>query len=92
MKADFIYGGHFQAYNELTGEIVEGFKTLQQAVDYVVDYWDTDGEIRVCIVDCDTGEILVQFSQDDEDEVPDYDDDMIECGFNPYLGTFDWDC
>ena len=94
MKANFIYSGHFQAYNSLTGEIAEGFKTLQQAIDFIVDRWDSDGPIQCHIVDCDTGEILADFTQDDEveEDFTDYDYDMMECGYNPYLGTFDWDC
>ena len=28
----------------------------------------------------------------DEEEEPDFDDDVDETGFNPYLGDYDFDC
>ena len=30
--------------------------------------------------------------EDFDDECPDYDDDDIEMGFNPYSGCYDYDC
>ena len=30
--------------------------------------------------------------EDDEDEDLDWDDDYDECGFNPYMGCYDFDC
>lgn len=32
-------------------------------------------------------------SDDDEDEDPeDWEDDVDECGYNPYMGCYDFDC
>lgn len=32
------------------------------------------------------------FVEDEEDEEPEYDDSADEVGFNPYMGSYDWDC
>lgn len=29
---------------------------------------------------------------DEDDEIFEYDDDFIECGYNPYTGCYDYDC
>ena len=29
---------------------------------------------------------------EEEDEEPEYDDSTDEVGFNPYTGSYDWDC
>jgi hypothetical protein len=29
---------------------------------------------------------------EEEDEEPEYDDSADEVGFNPYMGSYDWDC
>jgi hypothetical protein len=29
---------------------------------------------------------------EEEDEEPEYDDSVDEVGFNPYMGSYDWDC
>ena len=35
-------------------------------------------------------EILREFAEEDEDEIP--DDYADELGFNPYMGCYDFDC
>lgn len=35
-------------------------------------------------------EILREFAEEDEDEIP--DDYYDELGFNPYMGCYDFDC
>ena len=30
--------------------------------------------------------------EEEEDEEPEYDDSADEVGFNPYMGSYDWDC
>lgn len=60
-------------------------------VDAALAIWnDIEGAADFAIVDMDTGEILwnAADAQEYECEEPDYD----ECGFNPYMGCYDYDC
>lgn len=31
-------------------------------------------------------------SDEDDEDFSDYEDDVDECGFNPYMGCYDFDC
>ena len=60
-------------------------------VDMALALWDNvEGAADLAIVDMDTGEIIwnAADAQEYECEEPDYD----ECGFNPYMGCYDYDC
>ena len=52
-----------------------------------------EGAADLAVLDMETGEVLwnaadAQEYEDYEDYEPDYD----ECGFNPYMGCYDFDC
>ena len=45
------------------------------------------------IVDMNTGEVVAILEQESpEEEWYDYRDEYDECGFNPYMGCYDFDC
>ena len=47
------------------------------------------------VIDSKTGELLVTVDDDnfsDEEEDEDFEPDYDECGFNPYMGCYDYDC
>lgn len=48
--------------------------------------------VNVC--DGDTGEVVAELDLEQEEEKEDFDDYDCDndCGYNPYLGAFDWDC
>lgn len=49
----------------------------------------TIGGDDFAVTDVDTGEVVWCLSDDE----PDYpEDDYDECGYNPYLGCYDYDC
>ena len=38
-------------------------------------------------------EVIAELEEEEEeDEEPEYDDSADEVGFNPYMGSYDWDC
>ena len=46
------------------------------------------------LIDTTTDEICAMFTdipEESEDE-DDYEDDYSECGYNPYMGCYDYDC
>jgi hypothetical protein len=54
---------------------------------------DEDYAINECaICDAETGEVVATVTRDDEDDDYEYEPDYDECGFNPYMGCYDFDC
>ena len=45
----------------------------------------------MCELDVMEYAVTMEESAEDFDEV-DFDDDVDECGFNPYMGCYDFDC
>ena len=70
------------------------------------DYWDwqdgTSVQDAFPYLTADEREMLISgicpkcwdktFGDDEEEDEPDFDDDVDETGFNPYLGDYDFDC
>ncbi len=91
MRVELWYGGHFTVCNGADGKNYGGFVELQQALEWVEENWVEGDGCDVDIIDDETGEVLVHCTDDNiEDEYP--DDDYDECGYNPYMGCYDWDC
>ena len=36
--------------------------------------------------------LMDAYEDDDDDDDYDYEDDFDECGYNPYMGCYDFDC
>ena len=73
----------------------EGGYTFKEIFDFLEYKLEENPIIKtVDIVDCETGEIVAIIENEFCDELiedycePDYD----ECGFNPYMGCYDYDC
>lgn len=91
MKIEFWMTGKFAVSANDMGETMPIFSELEKAVDYVQESWVEGDEMVVDIIDMTTGEILLHFEDEEEnhyDDEPDYD----ECGYNPYMGCYDFDC
>ena len=70
------------------------------------DYWDwQDGALvqdAFPYLTADEREMLISgicptcwaktFGDDDEEDSEDWEDDVDECGYNPYMGCYDFDC
>ena len=93
MTINFENYGRFLVYgfaDEYTIEWGEG--TLKECTDFIEAKMEEDFAINECaICDAKTGEVVATITrEDDTDE--DYFDDFDECGFNPYMGCYDYDC
>lgn len=71
----------------------EGY-TLKEAADFISQNMENSLSIMSAdIVDMNTGEVVAILEQESpEEEWYDYRDDYDECGFNPYMGCYDFDC
>lgn len=88
MKVTFHRTGSFCV--TFNGYETEIFKSLDEAVSYISDNFH-EGEIETWeIVDLDTDEVIMTF--EDEKDSSDWEPDVDETGFNPYLGDYDFDC
>ena len=62
-------------------KITIGFRKLVEGGvdDSIIEYWY---------------QFLMDIKEDDDDEEEDYDyeDEVDECGYNPYMGCYDFDC
>lgn len=88
MKVTFYATGNYDVY--WNGEFVAKFVSLDDATNYVEDRWCEGDHDTATICSGETGEVLMEFEDDfDED---DYEPDYDECGFNPYMGCYDFDC
>lgn len=94
MRVEFLAKGDFIVCVNNTDEY--HFKKLDDAFSYVENEVEDGVGNEVDIIDGETGEIIACCYDDKFDE-PFFDKDFeidedFETGFNPYLGTFDWDC
>lgn len=71
----------------------EGY-TLKEAADFISTNMENGfSVISADIVDAETGEVVAIITREDEDVEEDYyEPDYDECGFNPYMGCYDYDC
>lgn len=90
MKVELWQGGHFTVCNGADGKNYDGFVELGQALEWVEEHWVEGDGCDVDIIDSDTGEILVHCT-DDEDPYDEWDDDVDELFYNPYMGCDDFD-
>ena len=61
---------------------------LQRAQMWIDDY----GFGKVIITSATTGELIAECTADEDESFEDYEDDVDECGYNPYMGCYDFDC
>lgn len=88
MKITFHRTGYF--YVTFNGYEKKLFKSLDEAVGYICDNFVEGNTETWEIIDLDTDEVIMTF--EDEEDSSDYEDDVDETGFNPYLGDYDFDC
>ena len=72
----------------------EGY-TLKEAADFISENIENGfSVISADIVDFETGEIIASLEKEEPEEEDwyDYRDEYDECGFNPYMGCYDFDC
>ena len=88
----FTYDDSTTDYYEANGE---GY-TLKEAADFISANMEASLSIvSADIIDAETGELVAIIEKDEEDaqeEWYDYRDDYDECGYNPYMGCYDFDC
>lgn len=94
MTINFENYGKFIVYgtaDEYTIEWGEG--TLKECTDFIEKKMEEDYSINECaICDAETGEVIATITRDDEKDDYEYEPDYDECGFNPYMGCYDFDC
>lgn len=88
MKVTFHRTGYF--YVTFNGYEKKMFKSLDEAVSYISDNFIEGNTETWEIIDLDTDEVIMTF--EDEENSSDYEDDVDETGFNPYIGDYDFDC
>lgn len=88
----FTYDDNTTDYYEGGGE---GY-TLKESADFIsTNIENSLSIVSADIIDAETGEIVATIEKDEEDfteEWYDYRDDYDECGYNPYMGCYDFDC
>lgn len=90
----FYYDDDTRDYYDGQGE---GY-TLKEAADFISSNMEHGFSIvSADIVDAETGEVVAILKREEGDELDDeYDDyyepDYDECGYNPYMGCYDFDC
>lgn len=67
---------------------------LKDCMEFVENKMTDDLTITSSYVcDANTGEIVAIVSRENEDFIDDYyEPDYDECGYNPYMGCYDFDC
>lgn len=93
------YGRFYLALNyadgtELTYCGENDASTLKDCTDFIEGRMSEDLSIvSAYICDANTGEVVATIDRDNDDFVDDYyEPDYDECGFNPYMGCYDFDC
>lgn len=68
--------------------------TLKECVDFIENRMAEDlTVIKAYLVDANTGEIVATIERENEDFIDDYYEPAYdECGYNPYMGCYDFDC
>jgi len=70
----------------------EHIYTLKEAFD-LVESKMYDGVIESAdIVDANTGEVVAICHEEEESSDDEWFDSFDECGYNPYMGCYDFDC
>ena len=68
---------------------------LKEAMDFLEEKMREDlTVIDAFLCDAETGEIVATLERENEDYLDDeyYEPDYDECGYNPYMGCYDFDC
>lgn len=84
-------------YDDNTTDLYDGNGkgyTLKEAADFIsTNIENSLSIVSADIIDTETGEIVATVTREDEDIEEDYyEPDYDECGFNPYMGCYDYDC
>lgn len=88
MKVTFLQTGYFEVIRD--GILKDCYESLDAAAEYIAEHFpEGEGEIWE-ILDLKNGAIIMRF--EDEEESFDYEDDVDETGYNPYMGNYDFDC
>lgn len=88
MKVTFFQTGCFEVVR--CGIVKDSFESLDAAAEYVMERFpEGEGEVWE-ILDLKTGATVLRF--EDEEDSSDWEPDVDETGFNPYLGDYDFDC
>lgn len=74
--------------------------TLKECSDFIENKMSEDLTILYAILcDANTGEVVAKIERDNDDFIEDYEPpylwiekDYDECGYNPYMGCYDFDC
>ena len=93
------YGNFYVGLNYADGtDLAFGSTTKPVNFKEAVDFIESKVKEDLTIVDafiCDayTGEIVATIERENEDFIDDYyEPDYDECGYNPYMGCYDFDC
>lgn len=70
--------------------------TLKECSDFIENKMNEDLTILYAILcDANTGEVVARIDRDNDDFIEEedyYEPDYDECGYNPYMGCYDFDC
>lgn len=68
--------------------------TLKECIDFIENKMAEDlTVVQAYLVDANTGEVVATIERENEDFIDDYyEPDYDECGYNPYMGCYDFDC
>ena len=98
MTINFENYGEFSItlfYDDDTHDTYNSGLTLKASVDWVAQNMKNSLSIvSADIIDVNTGEVVVIIEKDEDDtteEWYDYRDDYDECGYNPYMGCYDFE-
>lgn len=93
------YGNFYVGLNYADGtDLAFGSTTkpvnFKEAVDFIESKVNDDLTIvDAFICDAYTGEVVATIERENEDFIDDYyEPDYDECGYNPYMGCYDFDC
>ena len=94
------YGRFYLALNYVDGTELtycgeNDDSTLKDCMDFIEGRMTDDLTIvSAYVCDAETGEIVATINRDNDDFIDDeyYEPDYDECGFNPYMGCYDFDC
>ena len=93
------YGNFYVGLNYADGtDLAFGSTTkpvnLKEAMDFIESKVNEDLTIiDAFLCDAYTGEVVATLERENEDFIDDYyEPDYDECGYNPYMGCYDFDC
>lgn len=88
MRVEFLAKGHFIVCVNNADEY--HFEKLDDAFTFIENEVEENVGNEVDVIDMETGEIIA-YCYDDKDP-EDWEDNVDECGYNPYMGCYDYDC